>query len=45
LNELSLSVKLGEIKKDITYFQHLTIDELVSELKKLKFTKEKKELK
>jgi len=30
---------------DITYYQNLTIDELIDELKKLKFSKEKEELK
>ncbi len=42
LNDFALSVKLEN--QDIVYYQNLTIDKLINELKKLKFSKEKTEL-
>ncbi len=44
LNEFALAVKLGEKSKDISYFQNLSIWELIKELENLKFSKEKKQL-
>lgn len=46
LNKLALSVKLWEKKlNDISYFQNLRIDELIKNIKSLKFDKQKAELK
>jgi len=43
-SSLQTSLNSSDLKKDISYFQNLSISELIEELENLKFPKEKKQL-